>query len=137
LRQVLASLQIIPVLTIDTVAAAVATCDALRTGGIYQVEITLRSPVALDAIAAVQAQFSDVTVAAGTIKSTRDIEALKQLDIAFGVSPGLTTNLLACARANDFCLLPGVASPSELMQGLEAGFTEFRSRKPAFVLPAV
>ena len=122
----LVKLKIIPVLIIESVADALAVCRALQAGGIQSVEITLRSAAAMDAIKAVKEQFPALTVAAGTIKSSKDIEALKKLDIAFGVSPGLTDEVLASARANDLQLLPGIATPSELMQGLAAGLTEFK-----------
>lgn len=81
----------------------------------------------MDAIKAVKEQFTDnFTVAAGTIKSTADIEALAKLNIAFGVSPGLTKELVTCAKSNNLPFLPGVASPSELMQGLALGLSEFK-----------
>ena len=126
LAELLQGLKIIPVLTVESVEDAVAVCKALQAGGIHGVEITLRSAAALDAIKAVKAQFNNFTVAAGTIKTQQDVETLKKLDVAFGVSPGISAELIACAKANNFAFLPGVASPSELMLGLAHGLTEFK-----------
>jgi 2-dehydro-3-deoxyphosphogluconate aldolase/(4S)-4-hydroxy-2-oxoglutarate aldolase len=122
----LGQLKIIPVLTIQTIDEALSVCAALQAGGINGVEITLRSPIAMDAIKAVKQQFTNFIVAAGTIKTTQDIETLAKLDIGFGVSPGLNKELVSCAQANNFAFLPGIATPSELMQGLALGLTEFK-----------
>ncbi|MEZ5488825.1 MAG: bifunctional 4-hydroxy-2-oxoglutarate aldolase/2-dehydro-3-deoxy-phosphogluconate aldolase [Gammaproteobacteria bacterium] len=126
LRELLGRLTVIPVLTADSVEAGVAVCQALQAGGIHGVEITLRTPAALDVIRAVQERLDDFLVGAGTVKTTNDLRELKNLDVAFAVSPGLTRRLSDCAFELDVPLLPGVATASEVLAGLEAGRDFFK-----------
>jgi len=86
----------------------------------------LRSPIALEAIKEVKSQFPNFITAAGTIKTSRDIEQLAKLNIAFGVCPGLVSTLVHCAQENNLPILPGIATASELMQGLDLGLKEFK-----------
>lgn len=116
----------IPVLTVASAGQAVAVCRALQAGGIGGVEITLRTPVALDAIRVVLEEVPGFLVGAGTVKTTRDIEQLKRLEVAFAVSPGFTRALSTCAAANQLHWLPGVATASEILSGLDAGRTLFK-----------
>lgn len=125
-RELLTELKIVPVLTVDSVDDAIQVCAALQKGGIKCVELTLRSAIAMEAIKAVREQFDDFVVGAGTIKTTKDIEALCKIGIDFGVSPGLTAELVKCTQSNKLNFLPGIASPTELMTGLALGLTEFK-----------
>ena len=126
LRELLAPVRVIPVLTVHRVEDGLAVCTALRAGGIRAVEITLRTPVALATIEAVQQQFNDLLVGAGTVKNVNDLRELKSLEIAFAVSPGFTRRLSDCAFELDIPLLPGVATASEVLSGLEAGRDFFK-----------
>ncbi len=126
LANLLPQLKIIPVLTVETVEDALNVCTALEAGGIKSVEITLRTAAALEAIKEVKQSLPKFTVAAGTIKTTNDIETLAKLGISFGVSPGLTEKLVDCAQSNNLPLLPGIATASELMQGLDLGLSSFK-----------
>jgi 2-dehydro-3-deoxyphosphogluconate aldolase/(4S)-4-hydroxy-2-oxoglutarate aldolase len=114
---------VIPVLTIDRVEDAVPLARALVEGGLEVLEVTLRTPVALEAIRAIVAEVPQAVVGSGTALTPRDVEASARAGAVFAVSPGLTPALLA---ADAIPLLPGVATASELMLGLEAGLQAFK-----------
>jgi 2-dehydro-3-deoxyphosphogluconate aldolase/(4S)-4-hydroxy-2-oxoglutarate aldolase len=99
---------------------------ALASGGMPVVEITLRTNVALDSIRAVKAQVPDLLVAAGTITSPRDLEAAMTAGADFCVSPGLTEQLLRVSTDMGVDFLPGIATASEVMLGLEYGYQCFK-----------
>lgn len=114
---------VIPVLTIERVEDAVPLARALVEGGLTVLEVTLRTPVALDAIRVIVGEVPDAVVGSGTNVSPRDVEASAKAGARFAVSPGLTSELL---EAGDIPLLPGVATASELMSGLQAGLGAFK-----------
>jgi 2-dehydro-3-deoxyphosphogluconate aldolase/(4S)-4-hydroxy-2-oxoglutarate aldolase len=89
-------------------------------------EVTLRTPVALEAIALMAAAAPDAIVGAGTVLSAGDYDRAARAGAKFIVSPGLTEPLIAAARAHTLPLLAGVATASDLMRGLDAGFTRFK-----------
>jgi 2-dehydro-3-deoxyphosphogluconate aldolase/(4S)-4-hydroxy-2-oxoglutarate aldolase len=111
---------VIPVLTVNQVSQAQPLARALVAGGLPALEVTLRTPTALDAIRAM----SDIeggVVGAGTLLTASDVRAAKQAGAQFGVSPGFTPALLDAAEAEGLPLLPGVNTPSEVMALLERG----------------
>ncbi|MFZ5750336.1 MAG: bifunctional 4-hydroxy-2-oxoglutarate aldolase/2-dehydro-3-deoxy-phosphogluconate aldolase [Pseudomonadota bacterium] len=113
---------VIPVLVIDEAAQAAALAAALVAGGLPALEVTLRTPAALDAIRAM-AEVPGGVVGAGTLLTPADVKAAKAAGARFGVSPGVTDRLLdACAEAG-LPLLPGAATATEVMTLLEAGYT--------------
>ena len=126
IRELLKRLRIIPVLTVASTEQAVATCQALAAGGIKGVEITLRSAAALDSITSVREAMPDFCVGAGTIKTARDLDLVAERGVAFAVSPGLSDEVIARALAQSIPLLPGIATASELMRGLDAGLDCFK-----------
>jgi len=126
IRDMLARLRIVPVLTVASTEQALATCQALAAGGIQGVEITLRSDAALDSITRVREAMPDFCVGAGTIKTVRDLDQVAERGVAFAVSPGLSDEVIARAMAQSVPLLPGVATASELMRGLAAGLDCFK-----------
>ncbi len=114
---------VLPVMVISELSHAVPLADALIKGGIKVLEITLRTPCALDAIREISNAFPEAVVGAGTVLTPADAEKSAKAGAKFLVSPGLTETL---AR-QDFCpLLPGVATSSEVMQALEWGFTHLK-----------
>ena len=114
---------VLPVMVISELSHAVPLADALIRGGIKVLEITLRTPCALDAIREISNAFPEAVVGAGTVLTPADAEKSAKAGAKFLVSPGLTETL---AR-QDFCpLLPGVATSSEVMQALEWGFTHLK-----------
>lgn len=112
---------VIPVLVIKEAGQAAGLARALVAGGLPVLEVTLRTPAALDAIRAMAAVPGGV-VGAGTLLSPEDVAAAKTAGAAFGVSPGATDRLLAAAEAIGLPLLPGAATASEVMALLERGY---------------
>ena len=117
---------VIPVVTIDDAAHAVPLARVLLASGINTIEITLRTPQALEAIARVAREVPESLPGAGTVLTAADLAAAAAAGAAFAVSPGATPALLAAAKAGSLPFLPGVASASELMAAREAGFTAFK-----------
>jgi len=113
---------VVPVLVIEDAARAEDLARALVAGGLPALEVTLRTPAALDAIRAMAAVEGGV-VGAGTLLSDKDVEAAKAAGASFGVSPGFTDRLLDAAEANDLPMLCGTSTPSEVMRLLERGYT--------------
>ncbi len=112
---------IVPVLVVDDVATARPLAEALVAGGLPALEVTLRTPAALDAIR----EMSQVTgghVGAGTLVTPADVRAAKAAGATFGVSPGATPALLQACADEDLPLLPGAATATEAMKLLEYGF---------------
>ncbi len=126
IREILKISPVMPVIVLDHVADAVPLAQALVTGGIRVLEVTLRTPAALDCVKAIRAAVPDAIVGVGTIGSVADFNAARAVGALFGVSPGATAALLAHAAACDFPYLPGVMTPSEAMQTLAAGFTALK-----------
>ncbi len=112
---------VIPVIVVDDLAHAAPLAEALVAGGLPVLEVTLRTPVALDAIRAMSAVPGGV-VGAGTLLNPRDVKAAKAAGAKFGVSPGLTDELLAACEDEDLPLLAGTATISEAMRLLARGY---------------
>ncbi len=113
---------VVPVLVIDDAATAADLARALITGGLPALEVTLRTPAALEAITEM-ARVPGGAVGAGTLLTPADVEAAKRAGATFGVSPGVTDALLDAAEANDLPLLPGAATATEVMRLLARGYT--------------
>ena len=113
---------VIPVLTIERLEHAVPLARALVAGGVRVLEVTLRTPVAVDAASAIIAEVPDAVVGIGTILNGDDLARAKALGAVFGISPGATPELLQAAAASDLPFAPGIATASELMAALAAGF---------------
>jgi 2-dehydro-3-deoxyphosphogluconate aldolase / (4S)-4-hydroxy-2-oxoglutarate aldolase len=113
---------IIPVLTIERTEDAVPLARALVAGGLAALEITLRTPAAPAAAAAIAQTVPDAVLGLGTILTPRDLEAARGLQARFVVSPGATPELLDAAAASDLPFLPGVQTASEVMAALARGF---------------
>mgnify|MGYP003700148203 FL=1 len=125
--KVLETSPVIPVLAFESAEEAVDVCRVIFEEGLKGLEITLRHPTALEAIAAVRKDLpADAIVGAGTV-ITPDL-AKKAMDAGaeFGVSPGLTEELAKAVKALDWAFLPGVATLSEAMQAREWGFSELK-----------
>ncbi len=113
---------VVPVLVINDASTAADLARALVAGGLPALEVTLRTPAALDAIREM-ASVDGGVVGAGTLLTPQDVEAAKEAGATFGVSPGATDRLLDACEANDLPLLPGTATASEAMRLLERGYT--------------
>lgn len=114
---------VIPLLSITELEHAVPLARALTAGGLRALEINLRTPVALSAIAAIRKSVPEAVVGAGTLTRAVDFAAADRAGAQFGVSPGFTPELAAAARGARFPLLPGVMTPTELIAARNAGFT--------------
>ncbi|MGL4235531.1 bifunctional 4-hydroxy-2-oxoglutarate aldolase/2-dehydro-3-deoxy-phosphogluconate aldolase [Tabrizicola sp.] len=112
---------VVPVLVIDDLAHARPLAEALVAGGLPALEVTLRTPVALDAIR-VMSEVPGGVVGAGTLLTPADVKAAKQAGATFGVSPGATDRLIAACEDEGLPLLPGAATASEIMALLEKGY---------------
>jgi 2-dehydro-3-deoxyphosphogluconate aldolase/(4S)-4-hydroxy-2-oxoglutarate aldolase len=112
---------VIPVVVVDDAQHAVPMARALAAGGVRVLELTLRTPVALDALRRVAAEVPEVVVGAGTVVTAAQAEQAAAAGAQFLVSPGSTARLRAAARGTGLVLLPGVATVSEVMTLLEDG----------------
>ena len=122
LKDLLAAAPIVPVLTVPEADQAVPLAEALAEGGLTVLEITLRTPAALEAIAKMKAAMPQLAIGAGTVLSPADAKAAKNAGADFFVSPGLTSDLVMGVKETGVPLIPGVATPSEAMRAYEAGF---------------
>lgn len=116
---------VVPVLEVTDEADAAPLAAALARGGLKVIEVTLRTPAALGAIQAM-AGLEDVIVGAGTVLFPHQVEAAAEAGAKFIVSPGLTGHVCEAAQALDIAFLPGVATASEIMHGLELGLQCFK-----------
>lgn len=117
---------VIPVITIERLDDALPMARALVDNGLKTLEVTLRTPVALDAIERIANAIPDACVGAGTVLSARDLEAVAKAGARFAISPGATDALYDAASECDIPLIPGIATASELMRGLERGWRRFK-----------
>lgn len=122
IRDIMATSTVIPVLTIQHLQHAVPLAEALVRGGLRVLEVTLRTSCALEAIRAMRAAVPDAIVGAGTLTRARDFSACAAAGAQFGVTPGLTAELIAAAAKSGFPLLPGIMTPTELIAARAAGF---------------
>ncbi len=122
IRDVLALAPVIPVLTVEKLAHAVPLAKALYAGGLKVLEITLRTDAALDVIAAMRAAVPEAVVGAGTLVRPQDFKRADAAGAQFAVTPGLTPELADASRNVGFPLLPGIVTPSEILQALHFGY---------------
>jgi len=122
LRGILRRAPVIPVLTVTRVAQAVPLAEALVGGGLTVLEVTLRSPVALEVISAMRRAVPDAIVGVGTLVRAEQFAQAADAGAQFGVSPGLTPALAAASATVGYPLLPGVMTPSELLCARALGF---------------
>ncbi len=121
MRNLLQRAPVIPVLTIDDVAHAVPLAEALVAAGLSVLEVTLRTPAALDSIRAMRAAVPNAVVGAGTVTNTAQFVAAVQAGSQFIVSPGFSPHLVEASKDHGIPLLPGATTPTEIMAALDAG----------------
>jgi 2-dehydro-3-deoxyphosphogluconate aldolase/(4S)-4-hydroxy-2-oxoglutarate aldolase len=115
-----------PVVTIEDAATAPDLARALVRGGIRVIEVTLRTPQALRAIEAIAANIPEIRVGVGTVTSPRELNLAADAGAAFAISPGATRELLEAGSNFRIPYLPAIATASELMSGLAAGYRHFK-----------
>jgi 2-dehydro-3-deoxyphosphogluconate aldolase/(4S)-4-hydroxy-2-oxoglutarate aldolase len=125
IEQIMRLAPVIPVLVLDDPDEAVAIGTALVKGGLPVLEVTLRTPRALDVMAAMMT-IEGAVVGAGTVLDEAQLDHALDLGARFIVSPGLTDRLARAALARRACFLPGVASASDIMRGLDLGLSRFK-----------
>lgn len=116
---------VIPVITIHDVAHARPIGEALIAGGLRVLEVTLRTPVALEAISEMRG-IDGAVIGAGTVLEESQLDNCLSAGARFAISPGLTEQLARAATASDIPYLPGVATASDIMRGLDLGFRRFK-----------
>ncbi len=124
--EILTAGPVIPVIVLEEIEYAVPLAQALLAGGIKVLEVTLRTSVALDAIQLISEEVPEAIVGGGTVVCADDLQAVSWAGGCFAISPGLTHDLLVAANDASIPLIPGISTASELMFGMESGFTEFK-----------
>jgi len=125
LDEILAIAPVIPVIVIDDAETAVPLAQALLRGGLRVLEVTLRTPAALDALRAM-ARLADAIVGAGTVLNEAQYDEAIAAGARFVVSPGLTDSLASVATRRSVPLLPGTATASDVMRARDAGFRRLK-----------
>lgn len=117
---------VLPVVAVDSTAEGVAIARALVAGGLPAIELTLRTPAAVEAIRAISTEVPDILVGAGTVVRPDQAELAVDAGARFLVSPGATPSLLSAMQDTGLPFLPGTATVSEVLAALEAGITELK-----------
>ncbi|QDV25643.1 bifunctional 4-hydroxy-2-oxoglutarate aldolase/2-dehydro-3-deoxy-phosphogluconate aldolase [Aureliella helgolandensis] len=117
---------IIAVLVIDEVRHAVPLAKALLDGGINVMELTLRTPVALEALQAIRREVPEMVAGIGTILTPAQVDQVAQVGAAFGVAPGLNRRVMQQSQALDLPFAPGIATPSEVEAAVELGCRDLK-----------
>ena len=126
IEEILALSPVMPVVTIADAAHAVPMARALLAGGLRTVEITLRTPMALAAVAAIAKEVPELVIGVGTVLTASDLKHAAEAGATFAISPGSTPELMDAARHGPIPYLPAIATAGELMAGLDRGFTAFK-----------
>lgn len=125
-EQVLSTGPVVPVIVVKQPEHAVPMAKALVAGGIRVLEVTLRTPVAMDALRAIIREVPEAIVGAGTVINTQQLKEVTDAGAQFVISPGLTESLLRAATEGPVPLIPGISTVSELMMGMDHGLREFK-----------
>ena len=126
MRNILAGHSVIPVITLDRVEDSVPLAQALVAGGLKVLEVTLRTEAAVEGIREIVKHVPDAIVGTGTVCNEQQIKLSEDLGCQFMISPGATDKLLEAGAESSVPFLPGIASVSELMRGMEYGHRDFK-----------
>lgn len=124
--EIFAAGPVVPVLVIHKVEHAVPIAHALIKGGIRVLEVTLRTPAALEVIKAISEQVPDAIIGAGTVTNAQQLKEVTDAGAKFAISPGMTADLLAAGMQGSVPLIPGISSISDLMKAKDAGYTHLK-----------
>ncbi len=122
IEEIISRAPVMPVLVIHELAHAVPLARALVEGGLGVLEVTLRTPIAMDAVAAIAKALPDTVVGIGTLTRPEQFSQAAEVGAQFAVSPGLTQVLLNASAESEMPYLPGVFTPSEMMTARDIGF---------------
>jgi 2-dehydro-3-deoxyphosphogluconate aldolase/(4S)-4-hydroxy-2-oxoglutarate aldolase len=117
---------VIAVLVLDEVDHAVPVAEALLAGGVSAMELTLRTPVAIDALKAIRENVPGMLAGIGTILTPDQVDQAVDADAAFGVSPGLNPRVVEHAKSKDLPFAPGIVTPSDIEHAIELGCRELK-----------
>ncbi|MDF1762362.1 MAG: bifunctional 4-hydroxy-2-oxoglutarate aldolase/2-dehydro-3-deoxy-phosphogluconate aldolase [Oleibacter sp.] len=117
---------LMPVIVINDIEEAVPMAKALVDGGVKLLEITLRTPHALEAIKRIRAEVPEAILGVGTVTTPKQLDDAIEAGVEFAVSPGATDTLLKAAQQWSGAFVPGVGTPSEMMRAAEYGFTHMK-----------
>ena len=117
---------VVPVLVIKDLEHAVPLAKALIAGGIRVLEVTLRTPAALEVISKIAKEVPEALIGAGTVTNRAQLKQVEEAGALFAISPGMTSDLLDAGNEGSIALIPGISSISELMKGLDQGYTHFK-----------
>ncbi|MDO5639880.1 MAG: bifunctional 4-hydroxy-2-oxoglutarate aldolase/2-dehydro-3-deoxy-phosphogluconate aldolase [Neisseria sp.] len=120
-REILTAGKVVPVIAIDDLATAVDLANALVEGGIPTLEITLRTPAGIEAIRQIKKEVPGAIVGAGTVTNGEQLKAVEDAGAVFAISPGFNINFAKAAEKSSIAVIPGIATPGELMLALEHG----------------
>lgn len=126
LEQLLAPIDILPVVTVESADHALRIAEQLLSQGINAIEITLRTEAALAALEPVQKAFPDMLVAAGTVCTAEQMRAVADAGASFALSPAFSATLVEASQSLQLPFMPGVATPSEMLAGAELGLCYFK-----------
>jgi 2-dehydro-3-deoxyphosphogluconate aldolase/(4S)-4-hydroxy-2-oxoglutarate aldolase len=124
--EIFAAGPVVPVLVIHDVEHAVPLAHALIEGGIKVLEVTLRTPAALSVIEAIAKEVPEAIIGAGTVTNAQQLKEVTNAGAKFAISPGMTADLLAAGMQGSIPLIPGISSISDLMKGLDAGYSHLK-----------
>jgi 2-dehydro-3-deoxyphosphogluconate aldolase/(4S)-4-hydroxy-2-oxoglutarate aldolase len=117
---------VVPVLVIKDVEDALPIAEALLAAEVKVLEVTLRTPAALDVISIIAREMPDAVIGAGTVTNRELLQRSADAGAKFAISPGLTKDLLQAGNEGEIALIPGISSISELMDGIDYGYDHFK-----------
>lgn len=125
-EQIMTAGPVVPVIVIDKLEQAAPLAKALVAGGVWVLEVTLRTACAVEAIRTIAKDVPDAIVGAGTVLNPQQLADVMEAGAQFAISPGLTDELLKAATEGSIPLIPGISTVSELMLGIRYGLREFK-----------
>lgn len=125
-EEIFAAGPVVPVLVIKDVEKAVPLAKALMAGGIKVLEVTLRTPSAIEVIKRIADEVPESLIGAGTVTNAQQLKAVTEAGAKFAISPGMTADLLKAGMEGEIPLIPGISSTSDLMKGKDAGYTHLK-----------
>jgi len=126
IKRILQEAPIIPIITVHNLSHVTPLVKAIIDGGINTLEVTLRTPLALDAVAQIKLEFPQAIIGIGTVTNVEQIADIQSLGISFAVSPGINTSLINAAKEAGIPYLPAVATPSDILIAREHYVTELK-----------
>lgn len=125
-KDIFASGPIVPVLVINNVEDALPIAEALLNAGVRVLEVTLRTPSALDVIATIAKELPEAIIGSGTVTNRQQLQQSYDAGAKFAISPGLTLDLLQAGNESNIALIPGISSISELMNSADSGYDHLK-----------